>query len=245
MPSGCSRSTGRGGQSEALEAYRDARSDAGGGGGGRAGRRAADASTSRSSPQDPALDLAPPAASRAVGHPRPPPRRTRGLLVAAGALLLARSPSPFGVIRVLEPDGLPGIDEDAVGLIDGDSGPDHGPVRRRARATGARGRRRLGLGGQPGSTAPCRGSTVAANEGVTIDVGGEPTGPRVRAPARCGSRTVRAAPSLRSPRRRTRWCGASASGNAAVAIAAGYGAVLGRPPRWTATVVRIDSRAQR
>src|SRR4051812_2569790 len=68
--------------------------------------------------QDPALDL--PAAPEPVPAlaPRPPPRRrTRRLLVAAAAVLLAGI-AAFGLIRVLEPEGLPGIDEDSVGVID-------------------------------------------------------------------------------------------------------------------------------
>ena len=52
----------------------------------------------------------PPSAGRASR-----PTHRRGAPVVAGLLA-------FGVIRVLEPDGLPGIDEDAVGLIDPDSG---------------------------------------------------------------------------------------------------------------------------
>jgi ABC-type transport system substrate-binding protein/DNA-binding SARP family transcriptional activator len=71
--------------------------------------------------QDPALDL--PAAPEPVPAlaPRPPQPvwRTRRLLVAAAAVLLAGI-AAFGVIRVLEPEGLPGIREDAVGVIDPD-----------------------------------------------------------------------------------------------------------------------------
>ena len=71
---------------------------------------------------DPALDLPAPADADPVPSPRPPPRRrSRGLLVGAAVLLLAGI-TTFGVIRVLEPEGLPGIDENFVGLIDADSG---------------------------------------------------------------------------------------------------------------------------
>ena len=43
------------------------------------------------------------------------------LLVGAAACSLAGL-TAFGVIRVLEPDSLAGIDEDAVGVIDPDGG---------------------------------------------------------------------------------------------------------------------------
>ena len=68
--------------------------------------------------QDPALDLpAAPEPAPALA-PRPPPRRrTPRLLVAAAAVLLAGI-AAFGIIRVLEPEGLPGIDENSVGVID-------------------------------------------------------------------------------------------------------------------------------
>ena len=53
---------------------------------------------------------------------RPPPHRRTGALVAAAAVLLLAGVAAFGIIRVLEPDGLPGIDENYVGLIDPDGG---------------------------------------------------------------------------------------------------------------------------
>ena len=93
------------------------------------------------------LDLAPPARAATSAPRPPPPRHRRGLLLGAGALLLA-GVLAFGVIRMLEPDGLPGIDEDAVGAIDPGSGKitaqyavGHG--HRRWRPC------RLGLGRQP------------------------------------------------------------------------------------------------
>ena len=67
---------------------------------------------------DPALDL--PAAAEPE-PPREPPPRTRHLLVGAAAVLIA-GVLAFGVIRVLGPEGLSGIDENSVGLIDPDSG---------------------------------------------------------------------------------------------------------------------------
>src|SRR5439155_24303975 len=71
--------------------------------------------------QDPALDL--PLAADAV-PPSPaqrPPAPGRWLLVGAAVLLIA-GVTAFGVIRVLEPESLSGIDENAVGLIDPDGG---------------------------------------------------------------------------------------------------------------------------
>src|SRR4051794_29275468 len=67
---------------------------------------------------DAALDL------RAAAEPEsltPPPRRSRALLVGAAVLLLAGI-TAFGLIRVLEPASLPGIREDAVGVLDPDGG---------------------------------------------------------------------------------------------------------------------------
>jgi DNA-binding SARP family transcriptional activator len=72
--------------------------------------------------QDPALDLPEAPEPAPALAPRPPPgrgarSRSRGLLLAAAAVLLAGL-AAFGLIRVLEPKGLPGIREDAVGVID-------------------------------------------------------------------------------------------------------------------------------
>ena len=75
--------------------------------------------------QDPALDLPTAAAAEPETQPQagqaPRPRRSRSLLVGAAVLLLAGI-TAFGVIRVLEPDSLPGIREDAVGVLDADGG---------------------------------------------------------------------------------------------------------------------------
>ncbi len=71
--------------------------------------------------QDPALDLARPPQEQPT-RARPPPRRHYGRVVAAAALLLLAGVAAFGVSRVLAPDSLGGIDENAVGLIDPDGG---------------------------------------------------------------------------------------------------------------------------
>ncbi len=71
---------------------------------------------------DPALDLPSPAEPEPVaGSQAPARRRSRALLIGAAALLLAGI-TAFGVIRVLEPDTVSGIDEDTIGLIDPESG---------------------------------------------------------------------------------------------------------------------------
>ena len=79
------------------------------------------------------------------------------------------------MIRVLEPDGLAGIGENAVGLID----PDGGLIT--AQYGVGRARRGRGVGG--GSIwwptrrrDRCRGSTAAKGQVVTIPVGGGPHG---------------------------------------------------------------------
>jgi peptide/nickel transport system substrate-binding protein len=118
---------------------------------------------------DASLDL-PPAAgpeSRA-----PPQRRSRALLVGAAALVLA-GVLAFGIIRVLEPEGLSGIDEDAVGLID---------------PNGGRITEQYSVGHSPGAVTSGNGSVWVANrldgtvsridrdrQLVTIDVGGAPS----------------------------------------------------------------------
>src|SRR4051794_11312873 len=102
-------------QSEALEAYRDARRalvDEIGVEPGAELQRLHDAILAH----DPALDL--PVAAEA--EPPPPPRH-RHLLAGAAAFLIA-GVLAFGVIRVLGPESLPGIDENHVGVIDPDSG---------------------------------------------------------------------------------------------------------------------------
>jgi YVTN family beta-propeller protein len=119
---------------------------------------------------DPALDL--PAAAEPAAPRAPPPRRSRALVAGAAALVLA-GVLAFGVLRLLEPDGLAGIDEDAVGLIDPDSG----------RITD-----QYSVGHGPGAVTAGGGSVWVANrldgtvsridrdrQIVTIDVGGAPT----------------------------------------------------------------------
>jgi YVTN family beta-propeller protein len=108
-------------QSEALEAYRAARTalvDEVGVEPGAELRQLQDSILA----QDLTLDL--PAASDAepATTPRPPPWRSAHRLLFAAAALLIAGVTAFGIIRVLEPDGLAGIDENAVGLIDPDGG---------------------------------------------------------------------------------------------------------------------------
>jgi peptide/nickel transport system substrate-binding protein len=104
-------------QSEALAAYRDARAVLVEEVGVEPGAELHELHE-RILAHDPALDLPKPSAAEPAGAPRPPSRR---LLVGAAVLLLAGI-TAFGVIRVLQPEGLPGIDENYVGLIDPDGG---------------------------------------------------------------------------------------------------------------------------
>ena len=108
-------------QSEALEAYREARAGLVEEIGVEPG-----AELQRLHEQilahDPALDLPKARKAQDVAEPSsPPPRRARHLLIGAAALLIAGI-TAFGIIRVLEPDGLSGIGENSVGLIEPDSG---------------------------------------------------------------------------------------------------------------------------
>ena len=124
--------------------------------------------------QDPALDLPSPP-EQATGAARPPPSRAAPVFAIA-ALLLFAGVVAFGVSRVLQPDSLPGIDENSVGLIDVDS----------HRITD-----QVSVGDGPEAVAAGAGSVWVANrlhgtvsridrdggdfDVVTIDVGGEPT----------------------------------------------------------------------
>jgi YVTN family beta-propeller protein len=105
-------------QSEALEAYREARHalvDEIGVEPGAELQRLHDAILAH----DPGLDL--PVPEEPEPRREPPPPRSRHLLFGAAAVVLA-GVLAFGVIRVLGPEGLPGIDENTVGLMDPDSG---------------------------------------------------------------------------------------------------------------------------
>jgi ABC-type transport system substrate-binding protein/DNA-binding SARP family transcriptional activator len=121
---------------------------------------------------DPALDLPvapqpePVSASRASRQ-----RRSRALLVGAATLVIAGILA-FGIIRVLQPDGLSGIGEDHVGLIDPDGG----------RITAE-----YSVGHSPGAVTAGGGSVWVANrldgtvsridrdrQVTTLDVGGAP-----------------------------------------------------------------------
>ena len=124
--------------------------------------------------QDPALELRSPPPEQATEAARPPPRRAVPVLAVA-ALLLCAGVVAFGISRVFGPDSLKRIDENAVGLIDADSG----------RITDE-----YGVGHGPEALATGAGSVWVANrldgtvsridrgggEIVTIDVGGEPSG---------------------------------------------------------------------
>ncbi len=186
---------------------------------------------------DPALD--PPAIVEAES-PAAPQRRSRALLVGAAVLLLA-GVLAFGVIRVLEPDGLPAIDADAVGLID----PGSGRITDQYR-----------VGHSPETVVAGAGSVWAANrlDGTvtridrdravtTIDVGGEPSGLAFGAGSLWvadgeGRRLAQIAPQTNKVVQRIE------IGNAAHAVTFGYGAV------WVAsavdaTIVRIDAKSGR
>ena len=143
-------------QAEALEAYRDARADA---------RRARSAS-SRAPSCAPCTRRSSRRIRRSTCPRRPsrePARRHAGAPRACwsgAAVLLLAGVTAFGVIRVLEPDGLPGIDENDVGLIDPDERRitkeipvGNSPARRRTAAA------RCGSPTRP--TAPSRASTGA------------------------------------------------------------------------------------
>jgi len=158
-------------QSEALAAYRDARSalveEVGVEPGAELQRL-----HERILAQDPALDLPADAEpERASASRAPPRRRSRALLAGAAALVLA-GVLAFGVIRVLEPEGLAGIDEDSVGVID---------------PGGDRITAQYGVGHSPGAVTAGAGSVWVANQLdgtvsrierdrqiTTIDVGGAP-----------------------------------------------------------------------
>jgi YVTN family beta-propeller protein len=156
-------------QAEALNAYREARSalvEQIGVEPGADLRRLHEAILA----QDPALEPASPPPTPATP---PPSRRVAPVLAIAGLLVFA-GVLAFGVSRVTRPDSLAGIAENAVGLIDADSG----------RITG---QYRVGHG--PQAVAGGAGSVWVANrldgtvtripsgdgDPLTIDVGGEPS----------------------------------------------------------------------
>ena len=122
--------------------------------------------------QDSALDVAaPPPASDA----QPPPRRRFVRRIAAAALLLLAGLAAFGVSRVMQPDGLPRIDEEAVGAIDPGSG------RITAQYHVGRGPGAVAVGGGSVWVANTLDGTVTridreADQVVTIPVGGVPSG---------------------------------------------------------------------
>jgi ABC-type transport system substrate-binding protein/DNA-binding SARP family transcriptional activator/DNA-binding beta-propeller fold protein YncE len=108
-------------QSDALAAYRDARTELVEQIGVEPGaelRRLQDAILS----QDPALDVAEAPGPEPPASPAQPPRRLSMLLLVTAAVLVLAGVTAYGVIRVLEPDGLAAIGENSVGRIDPDSG---------------------------------------------------------------------------------------------------------------------------
>jgi ABC-type transport system substrate-binding protein/DNA-binding SARP family transcriptional activator/DNA-binding beta-propeller fold protein YncE len=126
--------------------------------------------------QDPALDLpiteaAPPETRRQAAQ-APRLARPRWVLVGA-AVLLSAGIAAFGVIRVLEPDSLAGIGEDAVGLLD----PDGGRITAQYRV--GRGPGAMTTDGRSVWVANERDGTVSRidrgrDQVVTIAVGGAP-----------------------------------------------------------------------
>ena len=221
-------------QADALEAYREARSaliEQVGVEPGAELRRLQDAVLA----QDPALDL--PDAADPQPPPRAPPPAPRSRRLLAAAALLLACALAFGVIRVIEPDGLPRIDEDAVGLIDPDSG------RITAQYAVGHGPQAVAAGAGSVWVANQRDGTVSRidrgrDEVVTIDVGGSPSGLAFTAGSLWvadghGRKVAQIAPQTNKVVQRIE------VGNAGHAVAAGYGAV------WVAsavdaTVVRID-----
>ena len=146
--------------------------------------------------QDPELDLPAPAVPAAALRPLPR-RRSRAVLAGAAAILLA-GVTAFGVIRLVEPDSLPGIDEDHVGV----SIPTAGASAPSTPSAGPRGRSRPGrarCGWPTGSTARSRASTWS-RQVVTIRSAARRRRWR-SARARCGSRTATPARSAGRPGR--------------------------------------------
>ena len=191
-------------QSEALAAYRDARAALVEQIGVEPGAEL------RAAPGGDPRARTPRSTSRGAGRgapagARPPPRRPecaagrRGLLLVAGV-------TAYGVIRVLAPDGLAGIGENAVGVIDPESG----------RIT-----ERYGVGSSPSAVVDGGGSVWVANaaDGTVSRIDREPDRsadddprsaarrPRSRsAAARSGSPTATPARWCRSTRPRTGSC---------------------------------------
>jgi ABC-type transport system substrate-binding protein len=166
--------TGR--QSEALDAYRQARSalvEQIGVEPGAELRRLHE----RILTQDPLLDLATTEAAAPEAQPQagraPWLRPPRSLLIGAAVLLLAGI-TAFGVIRVLEPDSLSGIGEDAVGVLDPNGG------RITAEYAVGRGPGAMATDGRSVWAANQRDGTVSRidrgrDQVVTIATGGAPT----------------------------------------------------------------------
>ena len=233
--SGCSRSTAAGRQAEALEAYRDARAalvEQIGVEPGAELRRAA-----RADPR------AGPGARPARGAPSRRPRRrrarrrarrSRALLVVAAAAAARRRRSRSASSACCEPDSLPRHRRERTsGVIDPGSG----------RITD---QYRVGHG--PEAVAAGAGSVWVANrlDGTVSRIDRDRADrddrrrrraerPRVRRRVALGGGRRRVAGSRRSRRRPTRSCSEIEVGNAAHAVAVGYGAV------WVASAVDATS----
>ena len=135
-------------QSEALEAYRDARAslvDEIGVEPGADLRRLQEGILA----QDPALDLPTTPDAEPAATSRPPPPRARHLLIGAAVLLIAGI-TAFGVIRVLEPEGLGGHRRELRRADRPGRPTDHGPVRGRREPERRGERRRIGVGRERG-----------------------------------------------------------------------------------------------
>ena len=135
-------------QAEALAAYRDARSalvEQIGVEPGAELRRLQDSILA----QDPALDVPVAAVAEPATSPGLSLRRPATWVLIAAAVLAVAGVTAYGAIRVLEPDGLAGIGEDAVGMIE----PDSGLITER-----------YGVGKSPGAVVGGAGSVWIANE---------------------------------------------------------------------------------
>ena len=178
-----------------------------------AGRRRSRARWPRTGPTAgrPAPSCGPPPSGRSrPGRPRAP-----GCRSAAGSPPPRSPPSRSpGAQRCCSEatttPGWPPSTRTRSALIDADGGADHGPVQRRPRPGRDRRRRRLGVGRQP-----ARRNRLAdhprAPRGRCRSRSGASRPDSPSAPARCGSRTARAASSPSSTRSRTRSCSSTTS----------------------------------
>ena len=122
---------------------------------------------------------------------RPPRRRTRGLLVAAAAVLSSPASRRSASSVCSSPKGCPGIDEDAVGRDRSGRRPHHRAVPRRPRPGAVTAGAWLGVGREPldGTVSRLDRARPAV---VTIPVGGAAGRARVRRRLAVGRRRRRA-----------------------------------------------------